>query len=88
MTPDNLGDQGCVGESHRFEGLGVLQRKVKSAMYEEGEKTIKAYRSGNVSTGDSLRGSVEEVESGRLADLGKDFGTDTERYTRFKQINR
>lgn len=54
----------------------------------EGEKTIKAYRSGNVSTGDSLRGSVEEVESGRLADLGKDFGTDTERYTRFKQINR
>lgn len=27
MTPDNVGDQGCVGESHSFEGLGVLKKK-------------------------------------------------------------
>lgn len=37
-----------------------------------------AYRSGHISTGDSLRGSVEEVKGGRLADLGNDLGSDTE----------
>lgn len=41
---------------------------------------MKTYGCGDVSTGDSLRGSVEVVERGRLANLGKDLGTDTECY--------
>lgn len=49
------------------------------------EKQIKAYGCGDVSAGDSLRGSVEVVERGRLADLGKDLGTDTECYKEKKK---
>lgn len=46
---------------------------------------MKTYGCGDVSTGDSLRGSVEVVERGRLADLGKDLGTDTECYRKKKR---
>lgn len=46
---------------------------------------MKTYGCGDVSTGDSLRGSVEVVERGRLADLGKDLGTDTECYKETKK---
>lgn len=46
---------------------------------------MKTYGCGDVSTGDSLRGSVEVVERGRLADLGKDLGTDTECYKEKKK---
>lgn len=51
---------------------------------EREEEKDKAYRSRNISTGDSLRRSVKVVESGRLADLGNDFGTDTECYAKKK----
>lgn len=46
---------------------------------------MKTYGCGDVSTGDSLRGSVEVVERGRLADLGKDLGTDAECYKEKKK---
>jgi len=37
-----------------------------------------SYRSRDIGTGDSLWWGVEEVESGGLADLGNDLGSDTE----------
>lgn len=38
-----------------------------------------AHRSGDIGTGDTLRRSVKEVESVRLADLSDNLGSNTER---------
>lgn len=85
MTLDDLGDQGGVGESHSLERLGVLFFFPTSQPFVIQLKERWAYRSRNIGTGDSLRRSVKVVESGRLADLGNDLGTDTECYATKKK---
>jgi hypothetical protein len=37
-----------------------------------------AYRSRDISTGDSLRGGIEEIECWGFTDLGNDLGSNTE----------
>jgi hypothetical protein len=39
---------------------------------------METYRSGDISTGDSLGRGIEEIECRRLYDLGDNFRTDTE----------
>ena len=72
VTLEDLGDDRSVGESHRLEGLGVLWVSMRANLARP------TYRSWDIGTGDSLWGRVKEVESGGLADLCDDLGSDTE----------
>lgn len=72
-----LGDQRRVGESQVLQRLSILRTgKDEHSSCSKFEGTT--YRSRDVGTGNSLRGSIEVVECGGLDDLGDDFRTDTE----------
>jgi len=70
---EDLDDQRGVGESKSLEGLGVLLIRSKSFTRREA-----AYGSRDISTGDTLRSGIKEIECWRFTDLGNDLGSNTE----------
>lgn len=72
-------------DSAYFEVSAVFVSHSKGENRLEWQETS-AYRSRDISTGDSLGGRIEEIESVRLANLSDDLGADAKSFRQYSGL--